>query len=166
MGRDKRHHTMMKDSFSLLNEMLKRNSPLMLIKNVTNIYPKAVYEIDSYGQLPLHHAIQNAVSPEVIEHLLQLHKNAANAMNNQGYVPLHLLFDERTSISIDRHGYMKESYLLKVMKVFCTINPCALLQEDMDKRNALEHMIENEYDVVFVQKVQELTEGAMRLTAS
>ena len=153
------------ESFSLLNEMLKRNSPLILIKNVTKLYPQAVFEIDSSGLLPLHHAIQNGISPNVIEHLLKLNKHAADAINKHGYAPLHYLFDEATVSAIDRNGYRKETYVLKVIELCCAVNPCAMLIEDMEERNVLECIIENGYKDRAVQKVQGLTKDAMRVMA-
>ena len=146
---------------SLLNVMLRYNPPLNIIQHITNSDPKAVFEADCIGQLPLHHAIQNGASFQVIEHLLKLNINAADARNLFGYTPLHLLFDNDTLSSISSNGYEGKTYIFKMIDMFCALKPSTMLVDDIEERSILECVIENEFDYKSVKRVQKLTMYAM-----
>ena len=150
---------------SLLNICLRYDPPLHVIQNITTSFPSAAFEVDCVGQLPLHHALQNGASLQVIEYLLKLNINAADVRDIFGNTPLHSLFDDDTLKSISSNGYEEQIYILKMIDMFCAIKPSALLVDDMEERSILECVIENEFNYSCVKKVQHMTNYAMNHTA-
>ena len=99
------------------------------------------FELDCVGQLPLHYAIQNGASIEVMEYLFKLNVNAADVRNIFGFTPLHLLFDDNTLVSISGNRNDEEKYIMHVIEVICSLKPSIMLVDDMEDRNILEYTI-------------------------
>jgi hypothetical protein len=61
-----------------------------LIKLLVKYSPEAAAEADKFGRIPLHYALENSCSQEVVKHLLRACPNAARAQDHEGTTPLHL----------------------------------------------------------------------------
>ena len=146
---------------SLLSIMLRYDPPLNTIQHLTKLCSNAVFETDCIGQLPLHHALQNGASFQVIKHLLKLNVNGANVRNIFGCTPLHSLFDDSALAKISSNGHEENSYIIKMIDMFCAIKPSTMLINDMEERSILECVIENEFDYKSVNRVQRLTKYAI-----
>ena len=147
------HHHFFLHSFSrcsmqhsIINLALKFEPQLNIVKKLTMLCPNVAYEADCIGQLPLHHALQNGASIEVIEHLLALNKGATDVRNIFGQTPLHLLFYDNAFVPKSCYGQKEQKYVLKIINKFYAIMPSAMLVDDMEERNILECVIEKEFD--------------------
>jgi len=120
----------------LLHHACRFQPPLFIVKKIINNFSEDVYELDCLNRLPLHIAIENGASFDVVNYLLRINPYAANRTCYNDNYPLHLAFLElrkklaELSENEEQKAYMRN--LNKILNLLCRTSPTSIQSKNND----------------------------------
>jgi len=141
-------------SQSLLHLACQYQPPLHTVRDLIKYCCSSGYQVDFYKyQHPLHIALNNNATIEVIMCLLAFNKSAAIIEDMEGKTPLHILF----------HKYQEDwplDPLRQVIDKLCEVAPLSLTMIDKHNMKPVDYALLNSFDDHIRKSMQHRTEYA------
>lgn len=146
---------------TILHLATRFHPPLNVVQFLFEAHPRAAFEVDRMGRLPLHLATKAGASPTVVRFLLLKNPNAASRADVLGKTPLHLAC-EHYMFTYDpavegRNAPPVEDAIKSVVDDLCKLPECVNM-EDMNGMSALEYAIDSDCPLKVVKKLQKSSE--------
>lgn len=148
---------------SMLHYICHFDPALCAVERFYATCPTAVFQMNSLGRFPLHIAVNNNASANVVNFLVSHNPSAVLSKDIHGRYPLHLAFTNFSTNKNQRNE--KEPYpkpnndtkrLALIVNCLCEVAPGTVIAEDSRGMNPLEYAIEKEIDIRIIRKLQEV----------
>ena len=151
---------------TLLHACVRYDPPTSLLQQVVNFYPQAIMGVDCMGRTPLHVATGCGASSYVIKLLTTYYPDACNIQDRDGRTPLHFACDTTCALFEDtaysRSTASRGPPRLDVVRILLTGSLDAVILEDLDEMNAVEHAIVSDASIQVVNLLQNATQQVMK----
>lgn len=122
--------------------LLQFKPPLNIVSAVIENNPECLFEADHKKRLPIHTAVQNGASCEVIKYILKkINASSVLHQDSDGKTPLILLTEGWTKSSKSWKSEDSVRSCEEIIRMLVKLNPKSLGIEDADGMTALEHAI-------------------------
>lgn len=142
-----------KSTHSALHFACQYDPPLDVVKMLCKTYPEAVFEQDCKERYVLHIACRYGCSPPLISFLLKKNPDAAKKTDIENKTPFLTAFKSYVGKS-NKEMNLAHQDLLQVAQDLYQAYPAASINEDCNKRTALDYAIDAEYPIELVLYVQ------------
>ena len=134
----------------------RRNPPLQVISDLIHYDRNATSTRNEKGQTPLHIAVANRTSFEVIEHLTNEFPEATEMRDHDGKIPLMIFCESYFSINHkDMTPTEKEDEFIDLLDILLNASIHSIVIEDKNGRTALEYAIMNDAGLQAIKMLQE-----------
>lgn len=125
--------------------------------------PGAVLSQDYFNRLPLHYAISNIASVDMVKKLIATHPITVRAGDDIGWTPLHVACSHSPSLDIVKFilGSFPEGIVLKTNKGLTPVG-CARQNTSDDRALILHYLIEEERKFVNLPLFENMKNAEMR----
>ena len=134
---------------SILQYVCHFQPPLFLVSEIIKNNQYCVSSIDCENQLPLHIAVKNGCSSNIISYLVAQNVGATSSKDKYGRLPIHLTFETKSETTekykINEIDLARD--LNRAIKCLCMISPETVITEDDDGVTALECALNKEVDI-------------------
>jgi len=149
---------------NILHHALDYKPPVSIVRTITEIFPEAANEVDCMLRYPLHIALMNGLSADVIRHLIKVNEKAVSSTDAEGKTALHLLFsDYKVRRKCDRTHFKEAMQSLpEIIYIICQHDPKLMFKEDLNKMSVLEYAMQEEVDYETLSLLQGVAESAKK----
>jgi len=124
------------------------------VKQLNDLCPDAVYEIDCKNRFPLHIAVDNGAPSDIQSYLIERNSFAAKVPDIDGKTPLHLLFRNYNVRRRNEPNRHLESYIFDNVKLLSDAAPMSVFAQDNGGKTVLECAISEHVEQKIQQKLQ------------
>lgn len=129
-------------------------APFHIVVLIDEAYPQSLTCFDAMGRYPLHIACAWGNSPETIKYLVDSYPDAARIQDSDGKCAIHHLCHTFKRHFKDTSSSLFNDNMMDVVKTLHAAAPMSFNEEDCDGKNAIEHAIENEFDIKVIKTMQ------------
>merc|ERR1719203_2427179 len=131
---------------SVLHYACRFQAPLNVIKKIVKNGEYQLRQEDNMWRFPFHVAVKHDAPFDVIEFLLNKNLSAASHSDIEENCPLHtvLLDYEEKKVRFEDEGKLSQfnEYMLRLVKLLCSISPSSVGQTNADGFNAVQIAID------------------------
>lgn len=156
------------EATALLFTLCSLNPPLRTVDKLIDAYPHILGNVEqSQKKSALHVACEYGASPYVIDLLVEKNEEVVMAKDNEGKLPLHRACESFVSRYVERKsdGYANED-LCQALEILLGCKAGSILEEDENKKCAIEHAILAEVCLDAVVLLQKTAEKARKMGLS
>ena len=143
---------------SILHQACRHQPPLDLIKKIVSLRPDLAYLANPDGQVPLHIASQNGVSPDIIDFFCAPKRSTSGVQDLMGRTALHLACEGYCANNTDASGKSTKKAFTKTVKTLIRSSPTTINLEDVNGISAVEYALESDVDLKNLRILQKASE--------